>query len=189
MTNYGELYYDHYNKYLGNSIDREVFRNNEEMPSIQVLKYENVFEECLVYNTLGLSKYDEIVGDNVEVSIVVDGAFNSTGYILANALFYCIGQQIEIGRGVAISGIENIDKKFVKKYSKSALYFTDPFAFPEEYNTVRTENNDRDGRMLLAYFISQSEYGYFVEHGTEKFEDMLEEKDVDPFNVGRVSAI
>ena len=29
---------------------------------MQILKYENVFEECLVFNTLGLSKYEEIVG-------------------------------------------------------------------------------------------------------------------------------
>ncbi|MGQ7061985.1 suppressor of fused domain protein, partial [Bacillus cereus group sp. BceL175] len=39
MINYGELYYDHYSKYLGDPIDREVFKNNEELPSIQILKY------------------------------------------------------------------------------------------------------------------------------------------------------
>lgn len=189
MTNYGELYYDHYNKFLGEPIDREVFKNNEEMPSIQVLKYENVFEECLVYNTLGFSKYEEIVGGNVEISMVVDRAFNSTGYILANALFYCIGNQIEIGRGIAISGIESIDKAFVQKYDKSAVYFTEPFAFPDEYSNVRTKTKDKDGRMLLAFFISQYEYEYFVKHGTEKFEELLEERDVDPFNVRRASSI
>ncbi|MEG0449143.1 MAG: suppressor of fused domain protein [Lysinibacillus sp.] len=189
MINYGELYYDHYNKFLGEPVDQEVFKNNEEMPSIQILKYENVFEECLVYNTLGFSNYEEIVGDNVEVSMVVDATFNSMGKILANALFYCIGNQMEIGRGIAICGIESIDKTFVQNYDKSAIYFTEPFAFPKKYSEVRTETKEKDGRMLLAFFISQSEYEYFVENGTEKFEDLLEEKNVDPFMVSRISAV
>lgn len=190
MINYGELYYNHYNKFLGDPIDREVFMNNKDMPKIQILKYENVFEECFVYNTLGVSKYEEIIGENIEVSMVVDGAFNSTAYILANVLFYCIGNQIKMGRGIAISGIKSIDVKFVEKYDKSAVYFTDPFAFPDEYSEVLTESKDnKDGRVLLAFFISQSEYEYFRKHGTEKFEDLLEEKNVDPFNVSRKSAI
>ncbi|EEM02903.1 MULTISPECIES: suppressor of fused domain protein [Bacillus] len=187
MIHYGELYYDHYSKYLGEPIDREVFKNGEDMPSIQILKYENVFEECLVFHTLGFSRYEEIVGDNVEVSMVVDGAFRSVGYILANALFYCIANRIEIGRGTAISGIESIDKSFVRKYNKSAVYFTEPFAFPEEYSYVLTGNAEKDGKVLLAFFISESEYEYFLKYGTEKFEELLEENHVDPFHVSRES--
>lgn len=73
MINYGELYYDHYSNFLREPIGREVFKSTNEMPSIQILRYENVFEQCLVYNSLGLSKYEEIVGANVEVSMVVNG--------------------------------------------------------------------------------------------------------------------
>jgi hypothetical protein len=189
MINYGELYYDHFCKYLGEPIDREVYKNNEKIPSIQILKYENVFEKCLVYNTLGFSKYDDVVGSNVEVSMVVDGAFSSSGYIIANVLFYCIDKQIEVGRGMAISGIESIDQSFVQKYNKNAVYFTEPFAFPENYSQVRTECEEKDGRILLAFFISQSEYEYFLKYGTEKFEDLLEESNVDPFNVSRKSIV
>ncbi|MGZ7441224.1 suppressor of fused domain protein [Paenibacillus sp. TH7-28] len=187
MINFGELYYDHYSKFLGNPIDREVFKNNEEMPKIQILKYENVFEECLVYNTLGFSKYEDVVGDNIEVSMVVDGASSSAGYILASTLFYCIANQMQMGRGIAISGIENIDKSFVQKYNKGAVYFTEPFAFPEEYSHVTTKSEEKGGRILLAFFISQSEYEYFIENGADKFEDLLEEKNVDPFHVSRES--
>ncbi|MEN1936491.1 suppressor of fused domain protein [Paenibacillus sp. 102] len=187
MIHYGELYYDHYSKYLGEPMDREVFKNSKDMPSIQVLKYENVFEECLVFNTLGVSKYKKIVGDNVEVSMVVDRAFRSVGYILANAIFYCIANGIEIGRGTAISGIESIDMSFVQKYNKGAVYFTEPFAFPEEYGYVPTGNTEKDGKVLLAFFISESEYEYFLKYGTEKFEEVLEENHVDPFHVSRES--
>ncbi|PHE95201.1 hypothetical protein COF81_14835 [Bacillus pseudomycoides] len=187
MIQYGELYYDHYSKCLGEPMDREVFKNGKDMPSIQILKYENVFEQCLVFNTLGVSKYEEIVGDNVEVSMVVDGAFRSTGYILANALFYCIANGIKIGRGTAISGIESIDTSFVQKYNKSAVYFTEPFAFPDEYCHVFTGNAEKDGKVLLAFFISDSEYEYFIKYGAEKFEELLEENHVDSFHVSRES--
>lgn len=189
MINYGELYYDHYSKFLGEPIDREVFRSTEEMPSIQILKYEHVFEECLVYNSLGFCKYEDIVGANVEVSMVVDGAFRSTGFLLASTLFYCIDNKMPIGRGIAVRGIERLDKAFVQKYNKSAINFTEPYAFPEEYSIVRTNTEDKDGTILLAFYISQSECEYFVQYGAEKFEDLLEEKNVDPFNVSRESAV
>lgn len=189
MINYGELYYDHYSKFLGQPIDREININNEEMPSIQILIYENVFEECLVYSTLGFSKYEDVVGENVEVTLVVDEGFRSVGYILANSLFYCIGNCIRIGRGVAISGIENIEKTFVQKYNKNAVYFTEPFGFPEDFSNVLTKSEDKNGKILLAFFISQSEYDYFVKFGTEKFEDLLEEKNIDPFQISRKSIV
>lgn len=105
MINYGEIYYNHYSKFLRKPIDREVFKSTEEMPSIQILKYENVFEECLVFNSLGFSKYEEIVGVNAEVSMVVDDAIKNTGYLLASSLFYCIGNRMQIGRGIATRGL------------------------------------------------------------------------------------
>lgn len=189
MINYGELYYDHYSKFLSEPVDREVFRSTAEMPSIQILKYEHVFAECLVYNSLGFCKYEDIVGANVEVSMVVDGAFRSTGYLLASALFFCIANKMPIGRGIAVSGIERLDKDFVQKYDKSAIYFTEPYAFPEGYRIVHTNSEDQDGRMLLAFYISQAECEYFVQYGADKFEDLLEEKNVDPFHVSRASAV
>lgn len=189
MVNYGELYFDHYRKYIGEAMGREVYRTNESMPSIQILQYKNVFPECLVFNTLGLSHYGDFIGDLVEVSMVVDDAFNRTPYILANALFYCIGKRMEMGRGVAISGIGKIDQSFVEKYNKSAVYFTEPFAFPDEYSTVCTNREEKDGKMLLAFYISQAEYDFFVKHGTEEFEELLEKNHVDPFEVNRPSIL
>ncbi|WP_229675665.1 suppressor of fused domain protein [Saccharibacillus kuerlensis] len=189
MINYGELYYDQYSKFLGQPFDREIFENNKCMPNIQVLKYKNVFEECYVYNTLGLSKYDDVIGSNLEVSMVVDEGFDSAAYILANTLYYCLANQMQMGRGVAISGIKNVDHEFAQLYNKDAIYFTDPFAFPEEYSTVLTDNHEKNGRILLAIFITTSEYEYFSKHGADLFEEILESKDVDPFHIRRDSVL
>lgn len=189
IASYGELYYDHYSKHLGETIAREVYKNSEDNPNLQILKYENVFEDCLVFNTLGLSHYPDILKDLVEVSMVVDAAFSSTGAILAHTLFFCIEHAVEIRRGIAIRGIERIDKGFTEKYHKHAIYFTEPFAFPVEYSHVCTGSEKGGGKILLAIFISQAEYDYLIQHGTEKFEDLLEKNEVDPFCVGRKCTI
>lgn len=160
-----------------------------DLPRIQVLKYKSVFEECCVYNTLGFSKYDDVVGENVEVSMVVDEDFDSASYILANTLYYCIANRMKMGRGMAISGIENIDQSFAERYKKDAVYFTDPFAFPEEYSTVITGNHEKDGRILLAMLITPAEYEYFSKNGAELFEELLESKGVDPFHISRDSVL
>lgn len=189
MINYGELYYDHYIKFLGQPAGRELFVHNEHMPSIQVLHYQNVFDDCIVYATLGLSQYNDIIGNHLEVSMAVDEGFDRAGYILANTLYYAIANRMQLGRGVAISGIENVDPSFTEQYDKAAVYLTDPFAFPAEYSTLSTGNPEKEGRMLSAIFITQSEYDYFSEHGTELFEDLLESKDVDPFHISRMSIV
>lgn len=183
----GELYYDHFSKFLREPISREVFENSEKRPDIQILKYENVFEDCIVYNSLGLSKYEEIVGINTEVSLVVDGEFDLIRYLFAKILFSCIGIRMQMGAGMAMRGLERLDQEFVQKYSKGAIYFTEPYAFPEEYRVVHTEAGKKAGQILLAFFITEAEYEYLITYGAEKFEELLEEKNVDPFNISRES--
>ncbi|MFS0557083.1 suppressor of fused domain protein [Brevibacillus sp. 179-C9.3 HS] len=185
IPSYGELYYDHYSKYVGEPVDLEIYKSSDDNPKLQILKYENVFQDCLVFNTLGLSHYEDRLQGLVEISMVVDEAFGNTGYILANALFFCVENALEIGRGTAIRGIERFDKSFVEKYHKHAIYFTEPFAFPVEYSHVCTGSEKKGGKVLLAFFISQAEYDYLIQYGTEKLEDLLEMNEVDPFCVGR----
>lgn len=189
MINYGELFYDHYKKFLGEPVRRKTFRKNENMPSIQILSYENVFEGCIVFTSLGLSRYEDVLGTISEVTLVTDCAFNESDEILANILFYCIDKKIKIGRGVSISGISKINKVFFDFYKKNALYFTMPYVFPEEYERVNALGEVKKGIVYQAFFVSQEEHEFFVDNGAEVFEDLLEEKEVDPFEVNRKSVI
>lgn len=120
---------------------------------------------------------------------MVDCALNSIDYLFASLLFCCIDIKMPIGAGIALRGLERLDKAFVEKYNKSAIYFADPYAFPDEYSVVPTETGEKAGKILLAFFISEPEYEYLVEYGADKFETLLEEKNVDPFNLSRVSAV
>lgn len=189
-VNYGELYFDHYEKYLGFPTGREVSGRDNGLPEIQLLVNDGVFEDCMVYSSLGLSSYKLWIGINAEVSMVVDGGFDDVGYILTNALFHCVDNCLGLRRGVAVGGVDLLDKQFFETYGKSAIYFTDPYGLPDEYREVSTGNDDyENGRILFALFITPSEHAYFKKYGAEKFEDLLEEKDADLFNISRESIL
>ena len=81
-------YYDHYQEYLSRAIDREIFECNKDLPQIQILKYEKVFKDCIVYSTIGLTKYNEVLNNVLEVTMVSDSAFDDISSILANVLFF-----------------------------------------------------------------------------------------------------
>ena len=189
MINYAEEYYDHYQEYLGRAIDREIFECNKDLPQIQILKYEKVFKDCIVYSTIGLTKYNEVLNNVLEVTMVSDSAFDDISSILANVLFFCIQNDIQIINGATISGIENINKEFSNKYDKCAICFTEPYAFPEEYMDVYDIEDNKIGEVLLAFLISQKEYDYIIKYGYDRFEDLLERNNVDLFNIARESVI
>ena len=103
--------------------------------------------------------------------------------------FFCIQNDIQIIKSSTISGIENINKEFSDKYDKCAICFAEPYAFPEEYKDVYYIEDNKIGEVLLAFFISQKEYNYIVKYGYNSFEDLLEQNNVDLFDIARESAI
>jgi hypothetical protein len=190
MVNWGSAFYDHFAKYHGGEPKkRSIYKQSEETPSIQILRYENVFEGCTVFSSLGISNYVSLLGTVAEASLVTDFAPDESESILANTLFHIINEKIEFGRGVSINGVSNINKEFSKAFDKNALYFTTPYAFPEGYERVITPGATGEGLIFLSFFISQREHEYFVANGAEKFENMLVDCNVDPFDLKRVSVI
>src|SRR5690606_4288415 len=102
-----------------------------DMPSIQVLRYENVFPECMVFNTLGISHYRHTLGHTLEVSLVTDGGFDRAANILASTLMFLILKNADLVPGVAVRGVAKIDESFATEFDKAGLYFTTPFNFPD----------------------------------------------------------
>lgn len=179
-NNMGELIMDHYEKYLGVFEERYIFKSEERMPSIQLLQYGNVFEGCKTYVTIGLSNFAYIISGVYEVVMVVDDDFEDSSTILANALFYVINNTVKLDRGTYIEGIKNINEEFSIKHNKNAVYFTEPYAFPDGFSEINKEI-----KMYLAFFVSEEECNYIRKNGWEKFEDYLEENNVDIMNINR----
>lgn len=189
MVDWGSTFYDHFVKYFGEPSSRGVFRQDQETQSIQVLHFKNVFEGCTVFASLGLSKYSSILGTVAEVCLVTDCASEECESLLANTLFYLVENRINMGRGISISGISKINKEFSKLYNKNAIYFTMPYALPEGFESIKPLGETTEGQVYLSFFISQKEHEFFVARGAEDFESVLEDKDIDPFDLKRASAI
>lgn len=179
-NNIGELIINHYEEYLGIFEEARLFKGDENMPSIQLLQYDKVFDGCKVYASLGISKFSELIQNTCEVVMIVDDDYQNTCSILANVLFYIIKNNMSFGRGTYVEGIKNINQDFSFKHNKDAIYFTEPYAFPDEFSDI-----SKDVKMYLAFFISEKECNYIKKHGCEKFEDYLEENNVDIMDINR----
>jgi Suppressor of fused protein (SUFU) len=185
--NWGEAFFDHYVKYLGSPIARSIFRQSEDTPSIQILQFKNVFPQTEVFCSLGTSHYSSILGRISEVTLPVTSGARHVDKVLANCLFSLIQQQMKIGWGIALDGLDLIAPDFVKVSEKTALYFTHPFGFPHEF--CRILNGSDEGNIYMAIFISRAEFNFFCDRGAAEFESLLESKNVDPFQWDRRSCV
>lgn len=179
-NNMGEKIINHYEKYLGMFEERRVFEGSEDMPSIQLLQYDNIFKGCKTYASFGLSKFSDIINNTCESIMVVDDDYQKSSFIFANVLFYIIQHKLNFGRGTYVKGIENIDKEFVIKHDKHAVYFTETYVFPDEFSYI-----SESVKMYLAFFITQDECDFIKKYGCEKFEDYLEENEFDIMDLNR----
>jgi antitoxin YqcF len=184
---WGECYYDHFTQFLGSPVDREIFRQDDSSPSLQVLAYDGVFKDCRVFCSLGLTHYSTNLNRIAEISLPVDDAWEDIPYLLANALFFMIQKNISVGWGISISGIEHISPQFTATFEKTAIYLTRPFGFPDGFSKVRC--HQEIGNVYLATFISAAEHIFFQQHGARQFEALMISKDVDPFSLRRPSCV
>ena len=103
---------------------------------------------------------------------------------MTNVQKFLLENKMNFGKGVLIEGINNIDAEFSKKYNKTALYFTNIYILPEEFAIINNQC-----KIYMAFFVSEKEAQYIKEKGSEKFEDVLEQNNIDVINIDRESVI
>ncbi|WP_297957930.1 suppressor of fused domain protein [uncultured Ruminococcus sp.] len=176
----GEKLLDHYNQFLGDYIGADVYANNDY--EIQILGFPNAIKDCLVLTSFGISKHD-YHGNCCEVILPVDDFYDECAEIFANSIFYALSNNMSIGRGLLIEGADSIIEGFSEKCGKTALYFTDVYVLPEEFTFVDKCH------IYMGFFVSEEESEYIKKYGSEQFEDLLEEKDVDVIEIKRRSIL
>lgn len=174
----GDKILDHYAKYLGEFAGTEQYRFGNQI--IQILGFPNVFKDCLVFATFGMSKYSEEIKRQCEVILAVDDLYDECSEILANTVCYILSEKMEFGRGILIEGVDNIVPGFSESSGKCALYFTDVSGLPEEFSVV-----DEECEMYMCFFVSREEVEFFKKHGSDEFETYLEENGIDVAAVKR----
>ncbi len=183
---WGECYYDHFRKYLGNPTGRMIFNRDDSQPWMQIISYDNIFGGCKAFCSFGLSHYVLQIGEIAEVFMPVDDGWDDTPSILAYSLLHLVQGDAHLGRGLAVR-FADIFPDFVSKFDKSAVYFADPFGLPEDFKHVRC--GSRTGEVYMVCYISEAEFHFREKNGTESFEELFEEKQVDVFNIKRKPSI
>lgn len=156
---------------------------------IDVLSSENQPEEGVTsYGTIGLSDSPLKWGSGeFETRIELCGAINSsTEYfpnILTSAAFNIIRSRIVCHPGIYM---ENYVKEYYPGTKLPHLYFTSPFIW-EELKSIALDK--KKVTWLLCFPISQAETEFLKREGDDKFEDLLESREVDIFDINRESAI
>ncbi len=186
-SNWGEKFYEHYEHFFRNPVNQNVFSQGEGLPKIQILQFDKVFSGCKVFASLGLSHYANEIGNVGELYFPVEGAESSIARtLLANSIFYLVQNKIQFGRGISIR-FDKLLFEFSEKTNKVSFYITQSFDLPDEFDEVSL--GDETGYMMIGILISENEHDYFVEHGADKFESMIEEAEVDVYDIYRKSAI
>jgi len=185
-----ECYFSHYHNLFRNPIERRAFRQDSISQPIEILVYDDVFEGCRVFCSLGLTHYSSIIGTISEVLVAVDAGWNDIPFLLAHSLFYIIQQPIHFGPGVVIGGFEFVRPHFAEFFGKTAFYFTTAHTLstlPEAFSYVSCRG--KEGTLQVGYLISAKEYGFWLKQHSRRFEELLGQKQVDLLNLSRPSAI
>jgi hypothetical protein len=166
------------------------YLNEDESTSIPILSCpESPYKGLTTYATIGLSDYP-MYHDNkefdlrVEIVGVGDSSIDWFPNILSTSAFYVIQKGWLYSPGAVV---ENLVSMYEANTELKHIYFTSPFLWSEQLKTLQLET--KKVAWLLSILITDSEYQYLKQHGSDKFEELLEERDADVFNIARNSVI
>ena len=180
----GEVIFDHYVHFLGKPVARKVYRAEGFDKSVQVLQFANVFSGCTTFATLGVGRLlAAYSADFVEVVMVVDESEQEAERLLVDTLFAMLQRQLPIREGISVGGPAGVPGSASKDTLKVAFYFTEPVPFPPAFRAPNLES-----RVVLALPITAAEHEFVKAYGGAAFEERLEAKGIDPFEIRRTSA-
>lgn len=156
--------------------------------SVDLLSTLNMpYDGITSYSTIGLSDYS--IGYSVDekpLMLEIVGA-NATEYdlfpnILGTCAFYVINSKVSIYPGKIL---QRIIKMYYSDSEMEHVLLTTPFLW--DLKTLEFQN--KTVTWLLAVPISEEEFLYAEQKGTEALEELFEKKDIDIFDINRRSIL
>jgi hypothetical protein len=141
------------------------------------------------YSTIGLSD-SPILKDKRDLGIRAEfvgacaSAFPEFANILATAAFCVINSHWLCHPGAIFPGVV---EKHRPESPMRHLIFVPPFLWDESLQTLQLP--DKKVAWLMAVPISESEYGYAIDHGPDALGDVLEQEGIDVFDLDRASIL
>ncbi|KMM62613.1 hypothetical protein ACH95_05370 [Bacillus glycinifermentans] len=158
--------------------------------SVDILSVDDRPEEGITsFATLGLSDYSidyEVNGKPLCIEIL--GAIDSSSEIFANVLSTCAFNVINSNFTCAPGAIfRDVIKMYDQNTEMEHVLFVPPFLWEDGLESL--EFSSKNATWLLAIPISEEEYLFARENGSEKLEELLEEQQIDIFDIKRKSVI
>lgn len=139
-------------------------------------------------STVGLSDYGMLEGeDEYPVRIELVGACATLNYevfrlIIATAAFCILRSALLIEPG---SALPNVVREYRPKTKLPHLYFTSPYLWETDLDSL--EFSSKTVAFLQAIPISESEYKYLLDRGSDELETLFESEQIDVFDLERPS--
>ncbi|WP_330949340.1 suppressor of fused domain protein [Virgibacillus sp. MG-45] len=146
------------------------------------------FDGVSSYSTIGLSDHSiELTVDETPLQIEIVGA-SATDYeqfpnILASCAFCIINSKFSVSHGKVF---RDIIKMYYPNTEMKHVLFVSPFLW-EDLKTLEFPN--KKVAWLLAVPISENEYLFAQEKGTDSLEELFEQEEIDIFDLERESIL
>ena len=146
------------------------------------------FDGVSSYSTIGLSDHSiELTVDETPLRIEIVGA-SATDYeqfpnILASCAFCIINSKFSVSHGKVF---RDIIKMYYPNTEMKHVLFVSPFLW-EDLKTLEFSN--KKVAWLLAVPISENEYLFAQEKGTDSLEELFEQEEIDIFDLERESIL
>ncbi|WP_146551799.1 suppressor of fused domain protein [Rummeliibacillus sp. SL167] len=146
------------------------------------------FDGVSSYSTIGLSDHSiELTVDETPLRIEIVGA-SATDYeqfpnILASCAFCIINSKFSVSHGKVF---RDIIKMYYPNTEMKHVLFVSPFLW-EDLKTLEFPN--KKVTWLLAVPISENEYLFAQEKGTDSLEELFEQEEIDIFDLDRESIL
>lgn len=178
----GERILVHYDNYLGDFVNSSLFCSDDNAINIQLLRYDNVFEGCNTYASLGITKYSNQIHSKYEIIYSIDKDYEKSSCMIATTMIYILSKGLHITKGSYVEGVDIFDLEFCQSHNIGGVYFTECYPFPEEFSVI-----EKDVKMYMAFFISKDEVAIIDEKGSDEFENELEMHDIDIMELDRIT--
>ena len=116
--------------------------------------------------------------------MTADDDLDKCADILVKSVYCMLQNNIRIGAGILLGGIDDIAKGFSEKHGKSELYITEAGILPEEFAYA-----DCGCYFYMAFLISEKEADYIRQNGCDAFEELLAESEADVIDINRPSIV
>jgi hypothetical protein len=140
-----------------------------------------------IHCTIGLSDYENLVGKQnipVELLIAAYKKFEKAKNILSTCGFYIIKDKYECRPG---SVFMRMIEFYYKDKEMKHIYFAEPFLWQDKLDQIKAEN--KEANFLFCIPISDAELAYKQKNGDDALESLLQENEIDIYDLDRKSVI